>query len=145
MIDKTSVLIDTNIFLDSALNRNWEDNITSINNIFALIEQWQIHWLITIQSISTCWYLLQKHTKDTEWTNMYIKYIAENFIVQWWNNSTILKALDLSFSDTEDAILAQSAYEAWVDFIITNNLKDFINSPVEALNPIQFLIATEQL
>ncbi len=50
-----------------------------------------------------------------------------------------IKALALPMNDFEDALLAHCAKRVKADYIITRNVKDFINSPVNAISPKEFL------
>jgi len=51
----------------------------------------------------------------------------------------IQNALLSSVSDFEDAVIVSSAKREDMDFIITRNKKDFANSVVKAITPIEFL------
>ena len=42
-------------------------------------------------------------------------------------------------NDYEDALIAYSANRANATFIVTNNKKDYKNSPVPALTPAEFI------
>jgi hypothetical protein len=48
-------------------------------------------------------------------------------------------AANMGFSDFEDAVTASTAIREYADYIITRNAKDFTNSPVPVINPIDFL------
>lgn len=53
-----------------------------------------------------------------------------------------LAALDLGFSDLEDAIQYQTAFQiTGINYFITSNIKDFKNAPktLQVLSPKQFL------
>ncbi len=51
-----------------------------------------------------------------------------------------IKAFDLLIADYEDALLVHCAKRTKAEYIITRNTKDFVNSPVEAIAPEDFLI-----
>lgn len=51
----------------------------------------------------------------------------------------ILEAIDSSVDDLEDAIIASAAETTSADLIITSNIKDFVNSPIPAITPTEFL------
>ena len=44
-----------------------------------------------------------------------------------------------AMNDYEDALIAYSAFRAGVDILITRNKKDFLHSPVVALDPSEFV------
>ncbi|MBR1741036.1 MAG: hypothetical protein IJ733_04030 [Lachnospiraceae bacterium] len=43
------------------------------------------------------------------------------------------------FSDFEDCLQDECAFESGAEYIITCNIKDFANAKVQAVNPEQFL------
>ena len=51
----------------------------------------------------------------------------------------IYAAFESNMNDFEDAVLVNNAERYDIDYIITNNLKDFVGSPIKALSPKQFL------
>lgn len=55
------------------------------------------------------------------------------------SRSDCKKALDLDMNDYEDALLSQYAKRSKATYIITRNTKRFIDSPVEAITPDDFL------
>jgi hypothetical protein len=48
-------------------------------------------------------------------------------------------ALDSNMADYEDALLAFNGKRHKADYIVTSNAADFINSPIPALSPQDFL------
>ncbi len=65
--------------------------------------------------------------------------LAETFEVCAVDKSVLQSAMKLDMLDFEDAIQSASALAAGLDFVVTSNLRDFKNSPVEALSPTEFL------
>ena len=56
------------------------------------------------------------------------------------NNESDVKLAYLSnMKDYEEALIAYSAKRAGTDFIVTRNKKDFVNSPVTAITPTEFV------
>ena len=49
------------------------------------------------------------------------------------------EAIKVDMPDFEDALLAVNAKHNKADCIVTRNAKDFANSPVRALSPVEFL------
>lgn len=68
---------------------------------------------------------------------------AESFIrdllnfcdIPQFGSSEMIKALDLRFSDLEDAMQTVSALTANAQFIITRNTQDYKKSPIKAVTP----------
>ena len=48
------------------------------------------------------------------------------------------------FADLEDCLQAECAASVGADYIVTRNTKDFINSPVAAITPENFLAREAQ-
>ena len=46
---------------------------------------------------------------------------------------------DSPINDFEDALVEELSYQLKLDYIITRNIKDYINSRVETLTPKEFL------
>jgi hypothetical protein len=55
------------------------------------------------------------------------------------NRAILDAALVGKMPDFEDAVLAEAAYQAGAQAILTRNLKDFAHSPVRAYTPQQWL------
>jgi predicted transcriptional regulator len=53
--------------------------------------------------------------------------------------SDMYVAANLGFSDFEDAVATSTAIREHSDYIITRNIKDFSNSPIPVITPIDFL------
>ena len=53
--------------------------------------------------------------------------------------SDIQEAIQLQFSDFEDAVIAATAARENADFLITRNTSDFLKSNVPAISPVDFL------
>jgi hypothetical protein len=51
----------------------------------------------------------------------------------------IWTAVGLGISDFEDTIVAAVAHSENADYIVTRNCADFVNSPVPAISPADFL------
>ena len=60
----------------------------------------------------------------------------------WWKPAPAhaKHALTLPINDFEDAMQAAAAVEAGVDFIVTRNVADYVNSPIPAHRPAAFLM-----
>jgi hypothetical protein len=56
-------------------------------------------------------------------------------------NRVVLEVASQSpMHDFEDAVLAESASHAGADRIVTRNTSDFLESPVVAVDPMEFLV-----
>ncbi|OZG59471.1 toxin PIN [Bifidobacterium myosotis] len=60
------------------------------------------------------------------------------------DETVILCGLSYGFTDTEDSFVVAIAEKEHADAIITNNVKDFALSPVEAVTPAEYLVRKNQ-
>lgn len=85
------------------------------------------------------YYIIRKSTGDTQKARQTIKDITQLAGVCDTKASDVSVALTLDMPDFEDAIVAAAAKREKADCIITRNTRDFINSPVPALTPDEFI------
>ena len=62
------------------------------------------------------------------------------FSVAELREADLLKAAELFFDDYEDAIQSVCVARMQVDYIVTRNEKDFANSSVPAISPVNLLM-----
>ncbi len=131
------VLIDTDVILDFFFDRKpFSDNAAQI---LALCESNKITGFITSVIISNVYYLLRKtatHEKVIEKLGQLTSIIE----VLNTDKTVIIKALNSSFKDFEDALQNFSAETSGeIDLIITRNIKDFKYSSLGILTPENYL------
>ena len=131
------VLIDTNILLNYLTNRD-DDYLKQSIRIVEMCAKGECIGYIAFHTLSTLWYVLSKRSDKERRENL--RDICEIFIVASASQKEILDAIDKdSFSDFEDCLQDKCAKEIGADYIITCNTKDFENSEIPAVNPIEFL------
>jgi hypothetical protein len=59
------------------------------------------------------------------------------------SEAVLKRALELDFTDLEDAVCAAAAEAAGCDLVVTRNRKDFGSSPVTAVDPMTALALVE--
>ena len=110
------ILIDTNVILDWIMVR--EPNAGNAKKIMEQCLFRTIQGYITSHTITDIFYILCSE----------LEIIPEN-------SETILKTLrHTEWKDIEDGLQMQCAKEANVDYIVTQNLKDFSTSEIKAVN-----------
>ena len=132
-----NVLIDTNVVLDAGLNRHPHNFFAE--KILLFISEEKLNGFITASQVTDIFYFLKKYYRDSEQ--------AKHVLIDFFNILDIIavtkgdceRAVSLSMGDYEDALLATCAKRKKLEFIITRNLKDFVDSPVKAINPEEFL------
>jgi predicted nucleic acid-binding protein len=132
-----NVLIDTNVVLDVLGNR--EPFVQHSEAVLTLAAQNRIAAAITANTVTDIYYLLRKHLSDNEAVKTALMGLLELLDVIEVTKADCLKAFDLPMGDYEDALLACCAKRRDAEYIVTRNPKDFVNSPVEAITPGDFL------
>lgn len=130
------ILIDTNVILDWIMTR--EPNATNAKRIMEQCLFGQIQGYVTSHSLTDVFYILRKDC-SVERRKQLLQLLCESMNVLPENKETILRALrHKEWQDIEDALQMQCAKEAVVDFIVTQNLKDFSTSEVQAISEEAF-------
>jgi len=132
-----NVLIDTNVIIDAVTGRT--PHHISAEKLFLLVAEDKLNASITASSVTDIYYLLHKHLHDAYQAKQALLKLFSLFEVLDVTGSDCEKALSIPMSDYEDALQATCAKRRKLDLIITRNLKDFVNSPVKAVGPDDFL------
>ena len=131
------LLLDTNIILDIALKR--EPYYSDSYSILMLKDYHPIEFYLTSSSITDIYYLINKNSNHLKTIN-FIKYLLQIVKLLTIDLNIVNLALNSNFNDFEDAIQSITADYNNIDFIITRNVKDFLNSKTVAITPYDFLI-----
>ena len=132
------VLLDTNVLLDCLLKRPmfYEDSNRVIQYCL-----FSVNGYIAGHSFADMFYMLhEKEKRSVEYCrNTFLK-LCRTFEVCAVDKARVVAAAgNVAFDDFEDALQAECALNADVDYIITRNPKDFANSAVAVLSPAEFL------
>jgi predicted nucleic acid-binding protein len=132
-----NVLIDTDVILDFFFDRKpFSDNAAQI---LALCESKQITGFITSVIISNVYYLLRQTATHDKVVGKLVQLTSIVEVIST-DKSTILKALNSSFKDFEDALQNFSAeLSGEVNLIVTRNIKDYKSSSLGILTPENYL------
>ena len=126
------ILIDTNNILDVLCNRREfvEDSL----KVFRYCEANQIVGYISALSIPNIVYIMRKEL-DSDRIKEILTTLTSLFMVVDLREMDLIKAVDLKFTDYEDALQSVCASRAKVNYIVTRNIKDFSNSSIPAIKP----------
>lgn len=131
------ILIDTNICLDILQNRSGLYNSSKDSLLLASDKRFKM--FITTATVMDIMYITRKSFQN----NSAQKKAVENFISEFKLLKILKKNINFGFSGTmkdfEDAVQVDCAKTHFVHLILTRNIKDFINSPVKAITPEDFL------
>jgi predicted nucleic acid-binding protein len=131
------VLIDTNIILDIALQRDpfFEDAC----EIFTKIDNGEIKGFVTASSISDIYYISKKSC-GREKTITFIRELIDAIDILSVTKENIIDALNAEFKDFEDAIQSCVADMNRIDIIVTRNKPDFEKSTIEVYTPAELFL-----
>jgi len=133
---KTTILVDLNIMLDVLQKR--DPFYETSAKLLALIETGKVRGLIASHSITTLFYLFQKHQSSAE-ARATITNLLQFMEVAAVDQSTIEQALTLDYQDYEDAVQMIAAVQNKADYLITRNIKDYKPPLLPVIQPVEFL------
>ena len=129
-------LVDTNVILDWIMFR--EPNATNAKVIIEQCLFGHVHGYITSHSLTDIFYILRKDF-SVEKRKQLLSLLCEGMNVIPETRQTILQALNhKEWQDLEDALQMQCAKEVGVEYIVTQNVKDFQTSEVKAVCEEEF-------
>jgi len=127
------VFIDTNVFLDSYLER---DNGVA-KSLFDFLENSNTEiYLNDISIINIAYIIRKKFSKDE--IKEKINLMTNQYHIVCASERIIIDANNSNFKDFEDSVQYFCAKGIEADLIITNNKKDFTFSEIEVLSPVEF-------
>jgi predicted nucleic acid-binding protein len=132
-----------NIFLDSDIVIDFYKNrmpfATYTSQIFKKKYENKLTIFITALSINNIHYVIRKDFSFDK-TMGIINQLVQEFEIIPTNKTDLKKAIELNFSDYEDAIQVASAMRTnKIQYILTRNVKDYHKSPIPVLTPEEFL------
>lgn len=131
------VLFDTNEVISCAVNR--DENFSILGKFFNMVVDEKIDGYLTSHSLVDFFYITRKDL-SLETRKNFVMALVNNFTILTESNQIFRQALLIpELADLEDCLQMQCADEAFLDFIVTENINDFKNSQVKAINAQEFL------
>ena len=130
------VLFDTNVLMDVLLERQ-----PFVHESAAVVDQvvrGAVTGLIGATTVTAIFYLASREIGSKDAMRQ-IQKLMNLYEVAPVTRSVLDAAITSNSPDFENAVLAEAAYHAGAQAIITRNLKDFAHSPVRAYTPRQWL------
>ena len=129
--------IDTNINIDALIGR--PPYFDDADKIIEMCANKKIHGYLAAHSIPNIFYILRKHL-SLEARRSAIVNLCNIFTIESIDSEKIIKAIkNENFADFEDCLQDECAVSVQADYIITRNIKDFIQAQVKAVLPHEFL------
>lgn len=131
------ILFDTNVYIDILAQRS--GFVAAAKNAFKYAVNKKCSIYITTTTVTDIMYVLRKHFGDANLQRKTVKNFISNLKLARVHKKDFNFAFSGIMSDFEDAVQASCAKRYHIDCIVTRNIKDFVNSPVKAVTPIDFL------
>ena len=127
------ILLDTNILINWLVETNLKHKDSS--QIVKMCLKGTIEGFVTSHSLTDAFYVLRKYHHSVEDRKRFIMIMVYNFTILTEDAQKFLDVLDdEQFFDLEDGLQMKCAEYAHLDYIVTDNLKDFTNSIIPVLS-----------
>lgn len=131
------LFVDSDVVIDFFTDR--EPHANPASELFELNEQGELKIYLSAVSINNIYYIVRRflgHKKTIE----VIELLTDMTQIIGTTKNEIVQALKNDFSDYEDSIQYSSALAVkGLDAIITRNIKDYKNSKIAVMTPLNFL------
>ncbi|WP_158859124.1 type II toxin-antitoxin system VapC family toxin [Lunatibacter salilacus] len=131
------LFVDSDVVIDFFTDRDPHANPAS--ELFELNEQKKVTIFISAVSVNNIYYIVRRflgHKKTIE----VVETLTEMTEIVGTTKKEIIEALKSNFSDYEDSVQYSSALTInGLDAIITRNIKDYKNSSIAIMTPLNFL------
>lgn len=134
------LLVDANIVLDILLDR--KEFVENSSIVLKLCETKKVKGYISTLTISNLIYVMRKELNPSQIEEI-INVLKMIFEIVDLTENDLLKATKLKWNDFEDAVQSIIAERIQADYIVTRNIKDFLNSQVKAFTPHDIIMAYE--
>lgn len=136
------LFVDSDVVIDFFTDREPQANPAS--ELFELNEQGSVKLYLSAISINNIYYIVRRflgHKKTLE----VVEVLTEMTEIIGTTQKEIIQALKNNFSDYEDSIQYSSALTIKdLDAIISRNVKDYRNSSIAVMTPLNFLKMKEK-
>ena len=128
------ILFDSNVIIDAISERD-DSNVSATISFFEAIDGRIVKGFLTSKQITDIFYVLRKYVKEKEVREDFIKLLLKAFNIIEINQIDLIESFSIRGKDYEDDLLSYTAKKHKLDYIVTNNKKDFLNSKVEVISP----------
>jgi len=126
------VLFDTNVVLDVLLDR--KPYVEASAAVWAAVETGNSEGMLAAHAVTTIHYLIRKEMGAVK-AKRIVSAILRVFGIAAVDGAVVQEALQLTFTDFEDAVTAAAARLAGCACIVTRDPKGFRGSPIRSLTP----------
>jgi len=126
------IFLDTNIFLDTLLNREGQSNATQVLNACA---NGQFNGYVADITLLNIDYVARKQVKDVK---LFLETIVDTFVIVGADNITFTEAFKIDNNDLEDSVQYLCAKQHECEVIVSND-KDFYRGETAVLSCSEFM------
>jgi predicted nucleic acid-binding protein len=134
------ILFDTNVVLDVMLDR--EPHAETSSEILSRVESGDLTGCICATTVTTIHYLAARAV-GSERALVEVRKLLSLFEIASVNRAVLETAIDLGFSDYEDAVLHEAACAVDAQGIVTRNPRHFKNGTLPVYRPEELSRALE--
>ena len=134
-----NVVFDTNIVLDFFLAR--QPFYKDARVLFARVGTGDLRAFLSATTVTTIFYLSAKAIGRKAALEK-VRTLLKLFEVAPVHRPVLEDALDLGFSDYEDAVLHEAAVQVGAEAIVTRNAKDFARAKLRIYTPAELIAAS---
>jgi predicted nucleic acid-binding protein len=131
------VLLDTNVVLDVLEKR--EKFFQHSYSVMQLAAAGSIQGFMSAGSVTDVYYIIKRSVRDAGKAKDAIVRLGALLDICDTTTSDINAALTMNIDDFEDAVIAAVAKREKADCIVTRNKEDFVNSPIPAMLPSEWM------
>lgn len=131
------ILIDTNVAMDFMTDRQpFSDDA---EKVFTFCCSELVEGFMTVNSFCDLHYILHRSLHDREQEKSILSFWMRFIRIMDAGDVDCRYGLSSEIADFEDAVIASVARRNKCDYIVTRNTKDYVNSPVPAVTPHDFI------
>lgn len=131
------IMIDTNIVLDVFLKR--EPFFQASYEVMKLSALENHEGFLSAAAATDIYYLLRRSLKETARAKESMEKLLQLVGIADALGEDVHAAVASNMADFEDALVAATAERCRMEYIVTRNVRDYIDSPVRAITPDDFL------
>jgi predicted nucleic acid-binding protein len=132
------VLFDTNVVLDVLLER--QPHVEAAARLFTLLDNHKLEGSICATTVTTV-FSIASRSFGAKRAHALVRDLLALFDVAGVDRDVLLRALDLGFTDFEDAVLHEAARADGMVAIVTRNGTDFTHASLPVFDPYELLAA----
>ena len=136
MAARIKALIDLNIILDVLQKR--QPFYDASARLLAAVEMGKLEGWLAAHSITTLFYLVAK-VQSPQQAKVVITELLQFLSVAQVDQTTLEQALNLPYTDFEDAVQMMAAVQSGAHYLVTRNPRDYKEGPLTVIQPAEIL------